>query len=212
MSEAIQPESPRTDRPILTIIGDLIALGPLRRDLGPLNVKWFNNFEAAALNGMAIRPTTAEAQERWYEQVSKDDIAVVFTIYERTTLRPIGGTSLTHVDPMNRTAEFAILIGEKDCWGKGYGTETTRLMLDYGFTALGLHNISLRVFSYNERAIRAYLRAGFKLIGRQREAKRVGSRAFDVIHMDYLATEFRSPLLHRILPIEAPTSGQVVAG
>lgn len=63
-----------------------------------------------------------------------------------------------------------IFLGEKDEWGKGYGTEATRLMLDYVFTALGLHNIMLKAFGYNERGIRAYRRAGFKEIGWRREA------------------------------------------
>lgn len=167
-------ETNRSAKPIFVISGEKVALSPLRRDLAPLNVKWFNDFEIAALNGLPLRPTTVEAQETWYEQTIKDDSCVVFTIYERATSRPIGGTSLIHIDPVNCTAEFSILIGEKDCWGRRYGTETTRLMLDYGFTALGLHNIYLRVFSYNERAIRVYTRAGFKVAGRQREATRLG--------------------------------------
>jgi RimJ/RimL family protein N-acetyltransferase len=195
----VLPNHSPSERPILTIIGEKVALGPLRRELAPLNVKWFNDFEIAALNGLPLRPTTTETQEAWYERLNQESGVVVFTIYERTTLRPIGGTSLIHVDPANRTAEYTVLIGEKDCWGKGYGTETTRLLLDYGFTALGLHNICLRVFSYNERAIRAYTRAGFKLIGHRRQAKRVGDRAFDVIYMDCLATEFRGPLVQRLL-------------
>jgi diamine N-acetyltransferase len=41
------------------------------------------------------------------------------------------------VDYCNRSASFGILIGEPDCRGKGYGTETTRLMLDCAFTDLG---------------------------------------------------------------------------
>jgi hypothetical protein len=53
------------------------------------------------------------------------------------------------VDHRNRSATFGILIGEPECRGKGYGTETTRLMLDYAFTALGLHNVMLTVFEFN---------------------------------------------------------------
>jgi RimJ/RimL family protein N-acetyltransferase len=109
-------------------------------------------------------------------------------------LRPIGNTGLHQVDHTNRTAEFGIMIGEKDCWGQGYGTETTHLMLDYGFNYLGLHNIMLRVYSFNQRGIRAYQRAGFQIIGHRREAHRLGSQPHDVIYMDCLATEFRSAL------------------
>ena len=72
-----------------------------------------------------------------------------FTIYERETLRPVGNTALHGVDHRNRSATFGILIGEPECRGKGYGTESTRLMLDYAFTALGLHNVMLTVFECN---------------------------------------------------------------
>jgi RimJ/RimL family protein N-acetyltransferase len=59
---------------------------------------------------------------------------------------------------------------------------------------LGLHNVLLSTYGYNERAVRAYTRAGFRVMGRQREAARLGDQVYDVIFMDCLATEFRSPL------------------
>jgi RimJ/RimL family protein N-acetyltransferase len=92
------------------------------------------------------------------------------------------------------------MIGEKDCWNKGYGTETAMLLLDYGFRALGLHNIMLTAFSYNERGLRAYTRAGFKEFGRRREARRFGEQAYDVVYMDCLATEFESRVMKQYLP------------
>jgi RimJ/RimL family protein N-acetyltransferase len=94
---------------------------------------------------------------------------------------------------------FAIAIGEKECWGRGYGTEVTQLMLDYGFNVLGLHNIMLTVFSINRRGIRAYLRAGFREIGRRREAVERGGQLLDIVYMDCLATEFESPVLQRLM-------------
>ena len=66
--------------------------------------------------------------------------------------------------------------------------------------AWGLPNIDLTVFSFNERGLRAYQRAGFQVIGRRREAHRLGGRAYDVIYMDCLATEFVSPVLHQLVP------------
>jgi len=67
-------------------------------------------------------------------------------------------------------------------------------VLDYAFNALGLHNVMLETFSYNERAIRAYTRAGFREMGRRRESARVGGRAYDDVYMDCLSTDFRNPL------------------
>lgn len=187
------------EQPVLNIVGDKVALGPLRRDLLPLYQRWVNDFAVARTLALCCRPLTLEAEEAWYDSTSRSQSNVGFTIYERTTLRPIGTTGLKHVDHRHGTAEFGIAIGERDCWGQGYGTEATILMLDYGFTVLGLHNIMLQVYAFNERAIRAYLRAGFREIGRRRQAHRLGRHAYDVVLMDCLASEFQSPLLRGLL-------------
>jgi hypothetical protein len=92
---------------------------------------------------------TMEKDQDWYDRQSSAERDVPFTIYERETLRPIGNTGLHEVDYRNRTASFGIIIGEPECRGKGYGTETTRLMPEYAFTALGLHNVMLIVFEFN---------------------------------------------------------------
>ncbi len=199
MTDANEPAQP----PILNIIGEKIALGPLRRDLVPLLHRWSNDFEVVRFMGGAARPTSLEAEEDWYSRVSKAENQAHFTIYAKAQLRPIGAAGLNGINHANRTAEFEIMIGEKDHWGKGYGTEVTKLMLDYGFTCLGLHNIFLWVNEANERGIRAYRRAGFRVGGRLRQGQRLGGRAYDVILMDCLATEFKSGALRHLLPDSA---------
>jgi RimJ/RimL family protein N-acetyltransferase len=196
MESPQQPSSP----PILNIIGTQVALGPPRRDLLAVYLKWVNDFEVTRTLAIGMRPTSWESEDAWYQRICSSERDAFFTIYERSSLHPIGGTGLHNIDHHNRTAEFGILIGEKNYWGRGYGTETTALMQDFGFTALGLHNIMLRVYSFNERGLRAYLRAGFRVSGRRRESHRVGGRAYDEIYMDSLAAEFQSPVLHRLLP------------
>jgi len=187
--------------PLWNLEGEKVALGPLRRELLPLYTRWMNDFEVVRTLGRGMAPRTDEAQAQWFEEAANgaDPKRVLFTVYEGATKRPVGTAGLHNVDHVNRTAIFGICLGEKDCWGKGYGTETTRLVLDYAFTALGLHAVRLHVFDYNERGLRAYARAGFKLVGRLREAKRLGGRAHDEVVMDCLATEFESPVLGRKL-------------
>lgn len=187
---------PQSDKPVLNIIGDKVALGPMHKGMLSAFVRWDNDFAVAVMSGDPLRPVSPDRIEANLEQLSKEQSvdAVRFAIYERATLRLIGGTELRHINRTMRIAEYGIMIGEKDCWGKGYGTETTFLMLDYAFTVLGLHNILLETYAYNERAIRAYTRAGFRVIGRRREAARVGGLIYDVVFMDCLANEFRSPL------------------
>lgn len=182
------------DDPILlNLTGEKVALGPHRRDLLPVYQRWINDFEVRVSLGGRVGPMTREAEEAWYEGAATATGSAHFTIYEAETLRPLGTTALHNLDHFHRTAEFGIMIGEKDCWGKGYGTEATRLMLGYGFADLNLHNIMLRVFSTNARALRAYARAGFRECGRRRECRRVGGAACDEVFMDCLAGEFLPP-------------------
>ena len=190
----------QSEQPVLNIVGEKVALGPHRRDLIPVYTRWINDFEVMRTLAMPMRPVTPEWEESWYDGLRTRENDTVFAIYERSTMRPIGSTGLHHIDYRHQTAQYGIMIGEKDAWGKGYGTEVTGLMLDYAFTGLGLHSVMLYTYSYNERGIRAYKRAGFKEVGRLRDAHRMGGRAYDVILMDCLSTEFSSPVLHRLLP------------
>ena len=70
-------------------------------------------------------------------------------------------------------------------------------MLMYAFTTLGLHNVMLVVYAYNEAGYRAYQKAGFREFGR-REAVWMGGRLWDAISMECLATECASPVLGRV--------------
>ena len=202
MTDKKGPARPDDQPPIINIAGEKVALGPLRRDLVPLYQRWYNDFEVMRFLD-TMRPTSLEAPEEWYARVSKKKNEAHFTIYAKAQLRPIGAAGLNGINHANRTAEFEIMIGEKDHWGKGYGTEVTKLMLDYGFTCLGLHNIFLWVNDANERGIGAYHRAGFRMAGRLRQCSRLGGRAYDEILMDCLATEFKSGALRHLLPDSA---------
>jgi len=74
----------------------------------------------------------------------------------------IGSCGLHDIVWRSRKAEFSIIIGEKQYWGRGYATATTQLMLEYGFGELNLHRIYLYTFSFNTGGIRAYEKVGFK--------------------------------------------------
>jgi RimJ/RimL family protein N-acetyltransferase len=190
-------------QPIVNIVGKRIALGPARRDLLPTLTRWINDFSTLrTLGALPLGPTSFEAEERWYNAATGPNASPYFLIYEKATWRPIGGTGFHEVDHRNRTTTFGILIGEPDARGQGFGTEATRLMLDYAFTALGLHSVLLTVASYNHAGRRAYEKAGFRECGRRRECRQLAGTLHDDIYMDCLATEFTSPVLAQVL---APT-------
>jgi len=194
----MNPNEAPESGPMVNMRGERVALGPIRRDLLPLYQRWINDWEVTRTLALLVRPMTWEAEEAWYGGAATG-AGSTFQIYELATMRPIGTTGLHDIDHQHGTATFGILIGEKDCWGKGYGTEVARLMLDYGFNALGLHNVMLQVYAHNERGYRAYLRAGYKEIGRRRQALRRAGQWHDIILMDCLATEFESPVVREML-------------
>jgi RimJ/RimL family protein N-acetyltransferase len=174
-------------KPLINVVGDKVALGPMQRDQLSLFLEWFNDFDYSRTTS-SVRPMTLEVLEEYYDRDIKDRSQVHFTIYDRETSTPIGGANLT--DITGHTATFAIGIGEAAYRGRGYGTEATRLVLAYGFNALGLYNIWLSVYAFNERGIAAYKRAGFKEIGRRRQVLKRFGKLHDVVYMDCLASEF----------------------
>lgn len=179
--------------PVLTIVGNLVALGPLDRSHIALYQRWLNDFSHARNFDDTPEPWTVERTVALFEaRATGSDSTIIFTMYDRATSRPIGYTMLDDISFRHRSAEFAIHIGESDAHGKGYGTETARLMLDYGFSVLGLHSVYLTVAVYNLAGRRAYERAGFRESGRRRDAWLMGGRYWDEIIMDCLASEFDS--------------------
>ena len=192
------------EQPIVNIVGERVALGPLRRALLETYQRWFNDFGTDRTQGDIPGPRTRERAERFYERRATDAETPMFLIYELASWQSIGITWLSDVDQRHRTAGYAIMLGEPSARGQGYGTEVTRLMLDYAFTALGLHNVVLEVYEPNIAGLRAYAKADFRECGRRHASYRMGGRAWDTIVMECLATGFSSPVLGKVFRPDEP--------
>jgi len=167
--------------------GENVRLREVRRDdLVPF-LKFVNDPEVTRY--LLIEPPfTMEDEEKWYEMVrSGNDIT--FTI-ETVGGKVIGNISLRDMDCINRKAMLGIMIGEKGCQNKGYGTEAIGLLLRHAFEEFGLARIYLTVDSRHAHALRCYERCGFKNEGslRMNRFKR-GEYADDVV-MSILRTEW----------------------
>lgn len=184
-------------QPVITITGDKVALGPIHRGLIEINHKWINNLETSRFLNMGL--VSMEAEEQWYDRVAAGEDIVYFAIYEATTMRPIGGVNLHNLSKQHRKAELGIMIGEQNLRGKGYGTEAVQLMCDYGFNALGLNSIMLLTTAFNIAGQKAYEKAGFKEIGRRREARWFAGRYWDDIYYDLLSSDFESPVIRKMI-------------
>ena len=184
------------------LIGKKCYLSPPSLEDAERWTEWDNDLEVTIPMGEeAYIPFSVEKNREIIENlITKQNHN--FNIVDLKTNKPIGRCMLFAVDQVDRRAMFGIGIGDKTYWDKGYGQEATRLLLDYGFNLLNLHNIMLGVYSFNQRAIACYKKIGFKEIGRRREARIIGGKKYDVVLMDTLASEFRSVYVHKFLKDE----------
>lgn len=191
------PETPAA--PVITVEGDKVALGPIRRDLIPLYHRWITDLSTNRFLLARSASMTLDAEIEWFDGVSKQSNIAMFTIYELPDYRPIGNVDLHKIDATNRSAELGIMIGEANARGRGLGTEAVRLVCDIGFNVLELNSISLVTFGWNVAGQKAYVKAGFREIGRRREARWFNGRYWDDIWYDLLRSEFESPVVRRIM-------------
>ena len=148
--------------------------------------RWYSDPEIARLARYQEAPMRAEEIERFFTARVVGPDALAMAIHVRGSDRLVGTCAFSQLDGDNGSALYHITIGEKDAWGRGYGTEATRLMLEHAFGPLGLHRIALFVFEFNERAIRTYKRSGFVIEGRARESIFRDGRWWDELAMSVL--------------------------
>lgn len=178
------------------LVGDKVYLSPTNLEDIDKYTEWINDLEVAINLGSAAEVFNQEKEKEMLEKLIEE--GQHFALVEKSQNELLGGCGLFDLDKIHKTAELGIFIGNKDFWDKGYGSEAIRLLLDYGFNILNLHNISLSVYSFNKRAINCYQKLGFKLIGNRREALEIAGQKYDEIYMDILASEFEGKITKQL--------------
>lgn len=178
-----------SEAPYPSLQGEKVTLSRLRREDIPELARYFQNLELTTYLGGAGMTYSLEDEQAYFEAISKSSgTQVTFGIYERGG-RLIGGTDLRDINHRHGTAELGISIHDPERWSGGYGSEAVKLLVGYGVFHLGLHNIMLKVFSFNGRGIRAYEKVGFVEFGRRTGTVRLGGERFDTVYMQILADQ-----------------------
>jgi RimJ/RimL family protein N-acetyltransferase len=175
------------ERPFL--IGRKVYLRPIEMEDIPRMCEWINHPDVTRTLRV-WRPLSAINEREFIEHVSRSPNDVGLLIVVRATDRPIGTCGLMRIDWQVRTAGFGIGIGEPREWGKGYGSEATRLLTGYAFETLNLNRVWLEVYAGHASARRAYEKAGFQLEGTQRQAAYKEGRFIDVHLMSVLRADW----------------------
>lgn len=170
------------------LIGERIYLRPLELGDAATITPWFND-QAVIRHLLRHQPMSVRAEEEWLAKAGQGD-DVILGIVLKDGDRLIGSTGLHKFDWRCRHAAFGIVIGIQEEWGKGYGTEATKLIVRHGFETLNLNRIWLEVYEYNQRGQHAYEKAGFQLEGRWRQHTFRDGRYWDVLLMGVLRDEW----------------------
>jgi len=173
------------------IESSLITLRPLEVEDCNAFYSWANDREVTQFSLSAYAyPQSKSDILKWLADINKCTKTVSLGICNRATGYLIGYAGIASISTLNRSGEFFILIGDKACWGKGIGTETTKLITDYAFKTLGLHRVELTAYASNPSAIRTYEKAGYKHEGVKRQSGFRNGQFVDKVQMAALCHEW----------------------
>jgi ribosomal-protein-alanine N-acetyltransferase len=175
----------------LFLIGETIYLRTLEEDDCEGSYPyWLNDQVVCRGNSHGSFPYSREDARKFVRQLACRTQSLVLAIVTKEEDRHIGNISLDEITHFNRSAEIAILIGDKDYWGKGVGKEASRLVLDHGFLSLNLHRVICGTFANNHAMKKLALFLGMLEEGMLREAVYKSGRWLDILMFGVLQVEY----------------------
>ena len=151
--------------PFLT--GDKLYLRGLEcADLDGEYFDWLNDREVTKFLVAGVFPNSKEKMEEYYRNISLSNNNVMLAIIDKISDKHIGNIKLGSINWISRIADIGIMIGDKEFWHKGFGTEAIKLLVEYAFHRLNLHKVTAGVIAENKASIKVFEKAGFEIEGR----------------------------------------------
>ena len=160
--------------------GKQVYLRPITREDTDRIIAWRNSDEVRPFF-IYQEPFTREGHEKWLRDMIESGRGYQFIICLKDTGEAVGSTYLRDYEPRHRKAEFGFFIGEKAAKGRGIGSESLQLTLEFAFGTLGLHKVFARAFSDNPASVNSFLKCGFEQEALLREDVWAGGRFRDIV-------------------------------
>lgn len=183
-----KPRTSARRAPRVARSGGRVMLTPITNADAPALFAWINDRDLVLFNA-PYRPVHEASHREWVKGLAQRRDVVAFGVRMKKGSKLIGVCQLTGINPVSRSADLQIRLGQASARGKGLGLEAVRLLLAFGFGDLNLHRIALQVFATNTRAIRTYEAAGFRHEGTLRDAAFIDGRFVDIRVMAALEDE-----------------------
>lgn len=175
--------------------GEHVRLRRMEKPDLPTLHRWMNDRDVMAWARFSPdHMVSLAALEKEFEKelAGEDRDRITFMIEERASGRPIGWCTERTWDRKHVSANVGIGLGEKELWGRGYGSEAVGLLLEIVFDQQGWHRAELYTLAENERAIRSAEKNGFRRCGLERESTYYEGAFHDVVEMEQLKSEWEA--------------------
>lgn len=149
---------------------------------------WLNDQEIVSHNSHGRFPMSPEQLADYVKSAHQSKTSLVMAVVDRETDRHIGNISLQNINWIDRNAEIAFLLGEKEFNGKGYMFEAGKILILHGFSQLNLHRIYCGTSSANIGMQRLAEKLGMKNEGIRKEAIYTNGSYHDIIEYGILNT------------------------
>ncbi len=143
------------------LIGEKIYLRALvESDINEEYLSWINDPEVTKYMRWRAFPSTFD-DLRSFVNEKKNRENILLAIIDKEKDKHIGNILLGHIDWINRFADLAMVIGNKEYWGKGYMSEAFKLITDHAFNILNLHKLTAGTELKNEASVKFFKKIGW---------------------------------------------------
>jgi ribosomal-protein-alanine N-acetyltransferase len=153
----------------------------LESDVEGNYANWLNNPEINLYNSHGRFPQTKQKLIDYVKQVNSNNNTLVLAVIDNKTQTHVGNISLQNINWIDRNAEIAFLLGEKDFWGKGVMLEAGSLLIKHGFENLNLHRIHCGTSILNVGMQKLAMKLGMNQEGIRKEAMYKNNQYIDII-------------------------------
>ncbi|MBX9830421.1 GNAT family N-acetyltransferase [Candidatus Babeliales bacterium] len=173
------------------LISEKIYLrGLCEQDLDGDYIAWLNDADVCRFNSHHVFPYGKKAAQSYLDLVTANPAFLVCAIVRKDNDKHIGNIALQNINYISRSAEYAIILGDKNSWGKGYAKEASMMLLKHGFLELNLHRVYCGTSVNNVAMQKLAGHLMMKEEGTRRQALFKHGQFVDIIDYGVLREEF----------------------
>lgn len=166
----------------ITLQGEKVYLMPVSLDHVETYTKWVNDLKVLLYT--SIIPLSLEEEKKYIKEIQKSDKEQIFSVFLKENDKLIGNVGCDNLDKPDKNFKIGIIIGEKDYWGKGYGTDAFKAWIKYLFEEKNAKKLNLGVCTENKAAVQIYKKCGFKIKSKFKETFQKDQEKKDCYYME----------------------------